>query len=458
MRNRWNAVIRRTVVLLPVLLLLAGGAAPAAGTHVVCVADIHFTPFADPALFDELAAAPADQWGEILDRSRAAGMPSRGEETNALLLDRTLEAVARQTGECPVALFQGDILAHGFRERFFKLYGKEDTAAYRSFVEKTVAFIADSLRDALPPDTPMLFVLGNNDAYAGDYRLVPGGPFLADTARLFHETFLLGQPAFDSFAGTYRRGGYYRAPLPRSGMTALCLNTVLFSRNRSGGEEAARRQLDWLETNLATARAEGSQVWLLMHVPPGVDPYATVKSHMESAGEVDDAVMMWKAPYRRRFTALLEEYGETVSLGFAGHMHMDTFRLVAGEVVLVIPAVSPVFGNNPAFQTLALDDESWEILDRRSYSYPLSGDTGGFAPLYDTSQAYGLHGPLAAGLAVLPPRLATDRIPGMRYIHFYDSGCDTGKAITDTTWPVYRCAIGHTGKAGFLECVRKAER
>ena len=79
-----------------------------------------------------------------------------------------LAAVKKQVSSSPVMLFQGDILAHKFRETFFQLYGGEDETALRSFVYKTVQFFVNQLRGVLPEGIPVMFMLGNNDSYAGD--------------------------------------------------------------------------------------------------------------------------------------------------------------------------------------------------------------------------------------------------------------------------------------------------
>jgi len=62
------------------------------------------------------------QWDEIFQGSPVTEPQSWGQETNYPLLVRLLDALRRQVNASPVALFQGDILAHKFRESFFELY------------------------------------------------------------------------------------------------------------------------------------------------------------------------------------------------------------------------------------------------------------------------------------------------------------------------------------------------
>jgi hypothetical protein len=53
--------------------------APGQGQGVfLIISDIHFDPFADPAIVEELVAADVDAWREIFERSRQKGVRSPG--------------------------------------------------------------------------------------------------------------------------------------------------------------------------------------------------------------------------------------------------------------------------------------------------------------------------------------------------------------------------------------------
>jgi len=323
--------------------------------------DVHFTPFYDPDLFPELMAAPADQWPEIFSRSSITEPPSWGKETNYPLLVKMLASLEESAEGSPLVLFPGDILAHHFRETFFNLYGEEDEEALRSFVYKTCAFFAAQVRKFLA-GIPVLFVLGNNDSYAGDYLLVPEGEYLADTADLFYSTLLLGKADPTSFNATYTAGGYYQARPCRSDVLYICLNTVLFSVNWSseGHEDAPTCQLNWLSQALFDARTKGEKVWILMHVPPGADAYGTISAYMDETGRITDALMMWKAEYQQRFLKMIRQYGDIVEVCFAGHTHMDEYRMMlykngaSAKPILITPGVSPQYGNNPGYKVFTV--------------------------------------------------------------------------------------------------------
>ena len=343
---------------------------------LVIISDIHFTPFYDPDLFDDLVNSPVEQWASIFQTSSITEPLSWGNETNYPLLVRALDSALMEIDSSPVLLFPGDILAHKFPEKFFDLYGKEDEDALRSFVYKTVVFFAAQVRERFG-DLPVVFALGNNDSYAGDYKLIPGGKFLADTAEEFYSTFLLGKADSEDYFRTYPAGGYYTADPPGSGVLFVCLNSILFSRHRventaGEGDDIALKQLDWLEMTLAEAGRAGRKVWLVTHIPPGVDIFGTVSTYMDKSGHIPNADSFWKEEYQTRFLEIYKSYKHIIETVFSAHTHMDEYRLllendgVAYNATITVPSVSPVFGNDPAFRVVTMDRENWELLDYRS--------------------------------------------------------------------------------------------
>ena len=79
---------------------------------------------------------------------------------------------------------------------------------------------------------------------------------------------------------------------------------------------------------------------------------------------------------------MLRRYADTVAASFAGHTHMDDFRLIGDAggryaFALITPAVSPIFGQNPAFRTIDYDGPG-AVLDQTTYY--LDEFAGGDAP------------------------------------------------------------------------------
>ena len=365
-----NARIRIALALCLVLTLAALPPASAQqSSSLLAVADMHFNPMDDPSLVDALAEHPVEQWPGILPGLPTGATGRVGSDPGWPLLRSALDAMQQAEPHPTLILALGDFLAHRFRAHFDASARDHSDVAYRAFVAKTVAFIAQEVRRRFP-DTPILAVIGNNDSDCGDYALQPGGPFLADTLPIMRG--LLGSVAGPAFEADWRAGGNYVAPVS-AGLRVLVVNTNFFSRryrDACGGgpkTDPARATLDWLRQQLEAARAAGDKVWLAFHIPPGADAYATLHG-----GACPDAIVpMWRAGITKAFEALAHRYAGVIGASFAGHTHMDEFRLL-GPVgaydgfTLVTPAVSPIFGQNPAFQQLAYATD-FHLLDRTTW-------------------------------------------------------------------------------------------
>ena len=332
------------------------------------MSDLHFDPMADPRLVDQLAAAEPDQWRQVLDSSDDRSLGRYGRDSNWMLLRSALQQMAETLPKPAFVLISGDFLAHRFRPEFNAAVRDHSDAAYRVFVQKTMQFLGLQLEQNFPA-TPILPALGNNDEECGDYELQPGGPFLVDTLPILRRLVgSAGGPGFDHDWQTY---GDYTARV--SGIRILSANTNFLSihyRNACGSTtdgDPGRATLAWLEAELAAAKDAQERVWLVYHIPPGIDGYATLRQ----GACPGTLIPMWDQTYAGAFLALMKRYADTVTASFAGHTHMDDFRLIGDAegrygFALITPAVSPIFGQNPAFRTVVYDSEGG-ILDQTTY-------------------------------------------------------------------------------------------
>ena len=441
----------------------SSGPSPQTTLPSVIISDVHFTPFYDTSIFNDLVNSPVEQWAAIFESSSVTDLSSWGQETNYPLLKQVLDVASQAAGGSHVLIFPGDILAHKFPETFFALYGKEDTEALHSFVYKTVVFFATQVRERFG-NIPVMFTLGNNDSYAGDYALVPGGAFLTDTADTFYDTFLLGGADRKSYFNTYPAGGYFVAEPPGFKIQFVCLNSVFFSRHRTEdctdqANNIAMTQLAWLEQVLEEADAAKKKVWIVMHIPSGASIYGTVQTYMDPSGKISDATLFWKESCQSRFLEICERYANVIGAIYAGHTHMDEYRLILdrnGEVykaTIITPAVSPQYGNNPAFKVLTLRGEDWEPLDYRSVNCDLDLASPDFSTYYVFSEAYSTEMPLEASLVALFPTMTIGSSYQRTYARFYYSGHNAANIIDDVNWPAYWCGIGKMDKKGYIECV-----
>jgi len=356
-----------------VLILSAALTRPATGQtaaarHVLVMSDLHFDPMADPRLVDRLASVAAQEWREVLEDTPDATLGRYGQDTRWSLLRSAFDEMRHVFPNPTFVLISGDFLAHNFRREFDTAASDHSDAAYRVFLGKTMQFIAQQLR-ATFPGTPIVPTLGNNDAECGDYQLRPNGRFLADTLPILH--VYLGTIIGTGFDEDWTSLGNYS--VEAGGIRILSTNTNFFSiryRNACGAPDdpdPGRATLGWLEGKLAEAEHAQERVWLVYHIPPGIDGYATFRRGTCPGG----IVPMWKEIYAQPFFALLHRYSGTIVASFAGHTHMDDFRVIGDgggryAFALITPAVSPIFGQNPAFRTVAYDSDGG-ILDHTTY-------------------------------------------------------------------------------------------
>ena len=123
----------------------------------------------------------------------------------------------------------------------------------------------------------------------------------------------------------------------------------------------------WLERRLGDARAAGQRIWLVHHIPVGIDPYATLQApaRVELSGA--------SHPLSQRALCLALR---AASSGICCHHPGRLFRphpsrqlspgdgcRVAVGVEKVAPSISPIFGNNPGFHVLNYDRQTGDVID-----------------------------------------------------------------------------------------------
>ena len=432
------------ILIFSILLLFScSGSESGSDNQVLWFSDIHFDPFADPDIVVELAEADHADWGRIFSRSAIHGTyPPTGHETNYRLLSESLRDMHRHVPTPDFILFTGDFLAHYFNENYAALTGDAGQAGLRSFIDKTLSFLVDQILEHYPR-TPVYFCLGNNDSYEGDYLLTPNSPFLASSARIL-APLLKSEADRTALAATYPQGGQYELSLPGANVRLLALNSVYLSPHAPGGSAgAAREQLDWLESRLGAAAQDGARVWILLHTPPGVDVFATRRSN---PGAVSPALIvpLLRQEHLARLNGILLRHQDQVAAMFAGHIHRDDFRLFRTEigaavVSFVVPAISPVYADNPAYKILTYDPATLMIQDYVVHYLDPGAGTWQTGQVF--SRAYG------------PGELSPQRMdllwadlqdnPGIRdhYASAY-AAFRTPAEITDQNFPYYGNAIG----------------
>lgn len=442
------------------------------------VSDIHFDPFHDPAKAKQLAAEPVTQWASTLAQPDSPDQPqqfariqhacrARGIDTPFPLLQSSLAAMRRQ-GTPAFITVTGDLIAHQFDCRYRAAVGDSSPGVYEAFVEKTIAFVVGQLHQPWP-GVPIYFSLGNNDSACGDYRLDPGSAFLARTGALFAET--LPSASRQAVEREFDTGGYYSVSMapPMRGTRLIVLNDVFLSskyRTCAGKQDdaAATAELDWLSDQLSQAQRAGQKVWIMGHIPPGVNAYATLSKIRDVCGS-DGPEMFLDGD---RLDDLLLQHAADVRLVLFAHTHMDEMRLLQsdtgsgpGLAIKLVPSISPVDGNNPAF-TVARIDPSTALLE--DYKVVAASNQTGIGAQwgveYDYAQAYRQPAFTPAALRRLMAEFAAD--PGAKsaasrqYIRNYFVG--NGLRELAPFWPQYVCSADHLTAKGFATCVCASQK
>ena len=462
-----RALLSLKRVLLPLgiaVILFLVPAATSAAAEFVWLSDIHFDPFADPALVDKLAAVEPAQWVEILT-SASAKFPAFGHDTSWPLFSSAIEATQKAQSKAAFTIVTGDLLAHHFRELFNAAASVHDDEAFRSFVRKSMEFTALQLK-RISPGTPIFVSLGNNDDLCGDYLLQPNGPFLHDTGKLVAD--LAGVADVDSFSSSWSANGSYTLPHPTlSNRRIIVLNTVFFSpryRDSCGHSTADPGEdlLAWLAKQLAEATSRRERVWLVYHIPPGVDAFATTHPRQPSAE--GNVTLLWKESYTSKFVSLLDEYRGVVGPNFAGHLHIDDFRLLGGSskhsaFVVIGPAISPNIGQNPAFRLVTFDSRG-RLTDQATYFLSnltdvARGALSNWQLEYSFRNEWRAHELNAASYQRLYRNLDQSPQVASRWTLLYPVSKPGQGSITATTFRQFYCAIGNILKADYQSCVTR---
>lgn len=425
-----------------VVLGMAGPSVRAAGESgtFAIISDIHFNPF----------TATNDQ-----------AMSRIGEDTNHALLASGLAAFARAMAGADFAIVPGDLLVHEFNTRAAKALGADAASpAVADMAVKTTLFVADALANALG-GKPAFVALGNEDSSCGDYRIEPGGAYLAATREAVRR--LVGAERLDpDFAETWGAAGYYAArhPTVANGLIVV-LNDVMWSRLYqdtcgSHGLAAAQAMMRWLSERLARQRAAGGRVWLVHHIPWGIDADETINAKAPSCAA--RVVPFLKEPFASELRALLMEYRDVIQASFSGHTHFDDYRLLIdprGTVIgldKITPALSPIFGQNPGFQVFAQDKQTGAPTDFSTWHLTNPGAAAEAAQWrleYTFTEAYRQQRYSPDIVAALWQAMMKDSTVRDTYRRLYTVG--RGELGVDGL-AAYLCAIGHTDVASFTAC------
>ncbi|TWT47027.1 hypothetical protein KOR42_42240 [Thalassoglobus neptunius] len=465
-------VLKQVVVL---MTLFCWGQAIVA-EEILLISDIHFDPYSglDRKAFEKLMELPEEEWPDYF-RSLQQPTSHYGSDSNYTLFVSSINEAYRRVPDPLFILYPGDFLAHDWQSKYNALAPRtiaEDAEAYRQFTQKALRLIATEFRQVFP-EIPVYATLGNDDSYCQDYWIQADGPFLSAFADIWEPTLneTVDRP---DFRETFLKWGAYAVNLPGlSDERLIVLNTVLWSGSyctdyhdpkqqnccecKPLGNSPGLAQLKWLEKELVAARSRGQKVWLLMHVPPGLDSYV----EEENSGRCATAEL-WNDPFSTGYRDLVDRFRDVLRIAFTGHTHMDDYRVlrVKQQPVLlhkIAPAVSPVFGNNPAFQVYEFDCESssltnWKtnILDLKSHGEDARKTE--WRSEYDAGHIFGITEVSARSIDPLFVKIreSPSGANAKAYQTFYSASADE---IRDNDLMIYVCSVLNSTFLDFSKCL-----
>jgi sphingomyelin phosphodiesterase acid-like 3 len=440
------------------------------------ISDIHFDPFHDPGKVKALVAAPVSEWKSILAAPASANQEqafdslqqtcnARGVDTPFVLLRSSLQAMQAHLPNAKFMVVSGDLIAHGFTCRYSTLFPNAAPGDYQAFVLKTLSFVVRELRAAFP-EMPVYVALGNNDTGCGDYKLDANGSFLAEAGKIIAE----GLPPTEREAAIsqFAAGGYYSVSIatPMHDTRLIVVNDLFLSPKYTtcagkSDTAAATAQMAWLEQQLTEAQKAGQQVWVMGHIPPGIDPYSTAEKLRNVCGG-EKAVTFLAS---NQMADLLVDHSSVVRLAIFAHTHMDEMRLLKPEgkagndstvAVKMVSSISPVDGNNPSF-TIARVDPSTAVLE--DYEVIAASNQTGVATRwvkeYDYRETYheNQFTPATLGKLLVEFRADSTASTAISQAYIRDYFVGDASLLLSPFWPQYVCALDNRTSKSFAACV-----
>jgi len=452
---------------------------------ILMLSDIHLDPFHDPGKAAALIASPVSGWQAILAGPPSTNPPvtfdqlqqdcnSKGVDTPYALLASSLAAEQAQLPTPAFVTVSGDLTVHKLDCRLKILAPTLSASDYSKFAAKIVEFVALELHTAFPK-SPVYLALGNNDSGCGDYEEDHNSGYLDRDAKSFASAVLSKSNKDDIEAEFPDLGDYnIKLPAPFKSTRLIVLQDIFESKKYQtckgkDSESEAKQQITWLDSQLKDAKAKGEHVWVMAHIPPGIDGYSTAnKGNICTDGGKPTEFLGSEA-----LGDTFSDYTSTITLILLGHTHMDEMRLYSSKTGAIparlTPSITPVDGNNPSFTIGLVDPKKAELLDYTVYA--ASNQTGigtTWSEEYDFGKTYGYSSFSASALKGLTQEFIADtsgtKKNSQSYQNFYFVMPDGGplanvakSAEWSTMWPMYTCSMTQDHKKDYIACTCPAK-
>lgn len=130
-------------------------------------------------------------------------------------------------------------------------------------------------------------------------------------------------------------------------------------------------QFSFLKSQIANARTSNKKVIIVGHIPPVLDAYTVLQNTAFSNEETD---MFWKSSFQREYEGIIAANKDVVKLQIFGHTHLFGIFAFAnvGVPSIILPAISPLFGNTPAYMLSTFSD-NWDLQEMQMHYLTISG-------------------------------------------------------------------------------------
>lgn len=436
-------------------------AAPPSRTGIF-ISDIHFNPLMDPAIVDTLAQAPASGWDAIFSGSNQPTCATYNEDTNFALLQSALAAMQRQVPNPDIIFISGDLLVHDFQPYFNLVATDHSQAAYESFVNKTEQYLAIKLEQTFP-NAQIAPTLGDWDTDTGSTAIYATPAFLASFASSWNAAVNRNGGAPD-FQTTFSSGGYYSTTIPIDpDVRLIVFYTQPWAAECTDTGNLGTVELNWFTGQLEDARSRGQRVWLLGHIPPGIDANTTAENRSKGDSCTEAITPFWSDTYSSQLYPLFTEYRDVITFGIFAHEHYDDFRLArdtSGNLLFGMklpPSITPLH-NNPAFMKFSYDPAAGVITDTTNWylsnlaSSP-TAESAVWEPEYSFDDAYFQSAFDSNGVAGAVARILTLTDAQSVYTNYYPTldpaGDPSGGLVPFLTWG---CALNNLTVADYSAC------
>ena len=296
-------------------------------------------------------------------------------------------------------VFTGDLPSHGGSQQA----RGENIGVVLSFLSS----IADSVQ------LPLLFVPGNNDALAGDYKSFRDNkdqpPFVKDINHVSEWPFI-GNKGDCGTTGTgicyidsSQLYGYYSAyPLANKSLRYIGLNTVMNNNNHSSNlcynppadgknqAKAAQIQMDWFVHQMQDAASNSEKILIAMHIPPGMDGYSGDSTWANFPTSTGMSI-------QNAFIESVTQFKPNVIGILTGHTHMDEIRIISDKngkfsaLGISTPGITPQHSNNPGFKLFSYDSTTYELYNFQTFwsDFISTQQVNPFTGVYSFNDIYG---------------------------------------------------------------------